>query len=180
MVVVTIFIGVFITVMITNQPSRRGLGPAVSPFETSLEAQIYLVVRNAVNNGEIDRGPLGNPDPFQVGELTGKLRSEMGLYRPYLPKIFGWTIRALTFNWGQPGTRQGGWGAQNTTASVMDIIVHYLPNTLLLVTTTYLLVFLIGMPLSLYLARNYGKWADRFFQSYRRSLLCQVGCLAFC
>ncbi|MFH2040514.1 MAG: ABC transporter permease, partial [Chloroflexota bacterium] len=163
LVVVTIFIGVFITVMITNQPSRRGLGPAVSPFETSLEAQIYLVVRTAINNGSIQRGPLGDPDPLQIQELTDRLRSEMGLYRPYLSKIFGWTIRALTFNWGQTGTRQGGWGAQNTTASVMDIIVHYLPNTLLLVTTTYLLVFLIGMPLSLYLARNYGKWADRFF-----------------
>jgi len=163
LVVVTIFIGVFITVMITNQPSRRGLGPPVSPFETSLEAQIYLVVRTAINNGSIQRDPLGVPDPLQIQELTDRLRSEMGLNRPYFSKIFGWTIRALTFNWGETGTRQGGWGAQNTTASVMDIILHYLPNTLLLVTTTYLLVFLIGMPLSLYLARNYGKWADRFF-----------------
>ena len=163
MIVVTIFIGVSITVMITNQPSRRGLGPPVSPFETSLEAQIYLVVRMAINNGEIDMDSFGVPDPIQIQELTDKLRNEMGLNLPYLPKIFGWTIRALSFNWGQMGTRLGGWATQKTTASAMDIIFHYLPNTLLLVTTTYLLVFLIGMPLSLYLARNYGKWADRFF-----------------
>ena len=159
----TIFIGVFITVMIANQPSKRGLGPPVSPFETSLEAQINLVVRSSINSGFISRDLLGFPDPIQVQVLTDRLRSEMGLNLPYIPKILGWTIKALSFNWGDSGTRQGGWGAQNTTASVMDIIVHYLPNTLLLVTTTYLLVFLIGMPLSLYLARNYGNWADRLF-----------------
>jgi heme/copper-type cytochrome/quinol oxidase subunit 2 len=45
MIAVTIFAGVFLTVMIANQPSRRGLGPPESPFETSLEAQIYLVIR---------------------------------------------------------------------------------------------------------------------------------------
>ena len=159
----TIFIGVFLTVMIANQPSKRGLGPPVSPFETSLEAQINLVVRSSINSGFVSRDPLGFPDPIQVQALTDKLRSEMGLNLPYLPRLFGWTIKALSFDWGEMGTRQGGWGAQNTTASAMDIIVHYLPNTLLLVATTYLLVFLIGMPLSLYLARNYGNWADRLF-----------------
>jgi len=162
-IAVTIFIGVFLTVMIANQPSRRGLGPPVSPFETSLEAQINLVVRSTINSGLISRDPQGVPDPIQVQIFTDMLRSEMGLDLPYFPRIFNWTIKALSFDWGDIGNRQGGWGAQNTTASAMDIIIHYLPNTLLLVTTSYLLVFLIGMPVSLYLSRNYGKWADRLF-----------------
>src|SRR6185436_15199198 len=37
-----------------------------------------------------------------------------------------------------------------------------LPNTLLLIGSAYLLVFLIGMPLALYLARHHGSRLDRF------------------
>jgi len=159
----TIFFGVLLTVLITTQPSQSGLGPPVSPFETSLEAQIFLVVRSAVNNGEIDRDSRGFPDPVQMQAMTDKLRDEVGLNLPRWQRIVGWAFRALTFDWGDMGNRQPSWGAQKTTANAMDIIFHFLPNTLLLVTTTYLLVFLIGMPLSLYLARNYGNWADRLF-----------------
>jgi len=162
-IALTIFIGVFITVTIANQPSRRGLGPPVSPFETSLEAQIYLVVRTNINNGTIDLDRNGVPDQDQVQALTNQLRTEMGLNLPFLPRYMLWTIKALTFDWGQLGARQGGWGAQRTTAGANDIIALYLPHTLLLVATAYLLVFLIGMPLSLYLARNYGSRADRLF-----------------
>jgi peptide/nickel transport system permease protein len=162
MIAVTIFAGVFLTVMIANQPSRRGLGPPESPFETSLEAQIFLVIRANIWNGTIKLDQFGVPDQDQVDTLTNKLRSDMGLNLPFVPRYLLWTIKALTFDWGQLGTRMGGWGSR-TTASVNDIIAHYLPNTLLLVATSYLLVFLFGMPLSLFLARNYGKRMDRLF-----------------
>jgi peptide/nickel transport system permease protein len=160
----TIFIGVFLTVIMTSQPSRRGLGPPESPFETSLNAQIYLVVRRSIYNGSIAFSPQGIPDQDQVNTLTEDLRSEMGLNLPYLQRNLLWTYKALTFDWGQMGNRMGGaTGNQKTTATVNDIIVQYLPNTMLLVAITYLLVFLIGMPLSLFLARNYGTWIDRLF-----------------
>jgi peptide/nickel transport system permease protein len=159
----TIFIGVLITVVISNQPSRRGLGPPVSPFETSLESQIYLIVQTKIINGTFDLDPNGVPDQTQVKALTDKLRNEMGLNLPFVPRYLLWTYKALSFEWGQLGSRQGGWGIQRTTASVNDIILLYLPNTLLLVATAYLLVFLFGTPLSLYLARNYGNRADRLF-----------------
>jgi peptide/nickel transport system permease protein len=159
----TIFIGVFITVLITSQPTRRGLGPPESPFETSIKAQIYLVVQANVYNGTILTDSNGVPYQDQYLAMTDKLRTEMGLNLPYLPRHLLWTIKALTFDWGQLGGRQVGWGNQKTTAGAYDIITHYLPNTLLLIGTAYLLVFLIGMPLSLYLARNYGKWVDRLF-----------------
>jgi peptide/nickel transport system permease protein len=160
-----IFIGVFITVMLASQPSRRGLGPPVSPFETSLEAQINLVVRNSIstNIGSIYQVFPGVPDQNKVNLLTEKLRTEAGLNLPLLPRYMLWTLKALTFNWGPLGERQSAsWSVGGrTTAGARDIIIHYLPNTLLLMATAYLLVFLIGMPLSLYLARNYGKRADR-------------------
>jgi len=156
----TIFIGVFITVMLASQPSWRGLGPPVSPFETSLEAQISLIVRNSIFNGIISTNSDGVLDQFEVNALTEKLRTEAGLNLPYVPRYMLWTLKALTFNWGTLGERHSGsrvWG------SASDIILYALPNTLLLMATAYLLVFLIGMPLSLYLARNYGKWTDRLF-----------------
>jgi len=164
-IAITIFIGVFITVMIASQPSRRGLGPPQSPFETSLEAQLYLVLQNDLHNGTITYDANGNPDPAQVEALTEKLRDEMGLNLPYLPRYLLWTVKALTFDWGKFGERQSSsWSnLGRTTAGARDIILSYLPNTLLLVAVSYLLVFLLGMPLSLYLARNYGKRADRIF-----------------
>jgi peptide/nickel transport system permease protein len=158
----TIFVGVFITVLLTSQPSQRGMGPPESPFETSLKARISLVVQTNVNNGTISSSN-GVPYQDQVQALTEKLRDEAGLNLPYLPRHLLWTVKALTFDWGQLGKRTGGWGSQKTTAGAYEIITHYLPNTLLLVGAAYLLVFLIGMPLSLYLARNYGKRVDRLF-----------------
>ncbi len=79
---ITIFVGVFITVLIANQPSQRGLGPPVSPFETSLEAQIYLVVQTNINDGTIRRDSFGVPDQNQVKALTEQLRNDMGLNLP--------------------------------------------------------------------------------------------------
>lgn len=159
----TIFIGIFITILITTQPSRRGLGPPESPFETSLKAQLNLVIQNNISNGLISVDQFGVPDQNQVKAMMERIRSELGLDLPYFPRNVLWTVKALSFDWGPLGSRYGGWGPQKTTASVKDLIVHYLPNTLLLVTTTYLLVFLIGMPLSLFLARHYGNWIDRVF-----------------
>ena len=163
MIALTIFIGVFITILITSQPTRRGLGPPESPFETSLKAQLSLIVQNNISDGSIRSISPGVPDQSQVDALRERLQNEMGLNLPFFQRNLLWTVKALTFDWGQFGNRTGGWGSQKTTASARDVLFEYLPNTLLLVTTTYLLVFLIGMPMALYLARNYGKWMDRFF-----------------
>ena len=176
-IALTIFAGVFITVLITNQPSRRGLGPPVSPFETSLEAQISLIVNSSIDFYTISPIPLdenGNPDQQKIHQLvqeqrdalTAKMRNEAGLNLPFLPRYLLWTIKALTFDWGNLGNRSGGGFTAFTTptkGSARDIIVLYLPNTLLLIGTAYLLVFLIGMPIALFLSRHYGSWLDRLF-----------------
>jgi len=176
-IALTIFAGVFITVLITNQPSQRGLGPPVSPFETSLEAQISLIVNFSIDFYTISPVPLdenGNPDQQKIHQLvreqrealTEKMRDEAGLNLPYLPRYLLWTVKALTFDWGQLGNRSGGSFTAFTTptkGSASDIIVMYLPNTLLLIGTAYFLVFLIGMPIALFLSRHYGSWLDRLF-----------------
>jgi peptide/nickel transport system permease protein len=161
----TIFIGVFLTVLLVSQPTRRGMGASKSPFETSLERQLYLVIQNSLSSGGFSYNPMSDADQGVVNALTKMLRHEVGLDLPFLPRNLLWTFKALTFNWGRFGERQSSsWFAVNrATASAKDIILGYLPNTLLLVGTGYLLVFLIGLPLSLHLARNYGKRMDRLF-----------------
>ncbi len=154
---ITIFVGVFITVLLANQPSQRGLGPPKSPFETSLESQVALLVRISMSDGTIGLNARGYPDQDQINALTEKLRDEAGLNLPFLPRYLLWTTKALTFDW---GLLDLGFGRSGSARSV---ILQYLPNTLLLIGVAYLLIFLIGMPLSLYLARNYGGRADRFF-----------------
>lgn len=163
-IALTIFVGVFITVMLVSQPSRRGLGPPVSPFETSLEAQIFVIVHRNVNIWSTGPNAIGEDVQTRVDAMTEQLRTEMGLNLPFLSRHLLWTVKALTFEWGQLGVRQGGWASGRVTkASAADIILQYLPNTLLLIGTAYLLVFLIGMPLALYLSRNYGGRLDRLF-----------------
>ncbi len=165
-ILIAIFVGVFATVLLANQPSRRGLGPPVSPFETSLEAQIDLVVRSSIYSGVIGLDQHGVPDASQVAALTEKLRNEVGLNLPFLPRYLLWTYKALTFDWGQLGSRQGGLTMYSQSrAGAEDIILHYLPNTLLLMGTAYFLVLLIGVPLSLMLARRQGSRLDRLFSA---------------
>ncbi|MEW6400748.1 MAG: ABC transporter permease subunit [Chloroflexota bacterium] len=151
-VAVTIFLAVFITVLLANQPSRRGLGPLVSPFEESLERQISLAVRQALSSG-----PYGVSNQAEVEALTEKFREEAGLNLPYLPRFLLWTVKALSFDW---GALDLGFGK---SGSARDVILQHLPDTLLLIGTAYLLIFLIGIPLSLYLARKPGSRADRLF-----------------
>jgi len=154
----TIFFGVFLTVLLANQPSNRGLGPPVSPFQTTMEEQVRIAVRQAISQGAIPIGPWGIPlDQKDVDELTERIREEAGLNLPYLPRNLLWTIQALTFDW---GLLDLGFGK---TGRAVDVILGHLPNTLLVIGAAYLLVFLIGLPLSLYLSQNYGKRLDRIF-----------------
>lgn len=161
-ILLTIFVGVFITMLIVNYPSGTGAEPNKSPFELRLESQIDLVVQNTFYSGTI---VVSSPAEFnaQYELLTNQLRAKAGLDLPYWPRNLLWTFNALTFNWGELDLsfiETLGMGAVETEA-YGNAVLHYLPNTLLLVGISYLLVFLLGMPLALYLARNYGSRLDR-------------------
>lgn len=163
-----IFIGVFITVLICNQPPPRGIGIARSPFELNLEEQIQLFLRVSVENGTIQRGPNGQPDQNQIEELKARLYEESGMNLPYLPRYLLWTFRAMSFNWGELtvtlARTVGLWDSELSNGQ--DVILQHLPNTLLLVGTAYLITFLLAMPLSLYLSRHHGRLLDRVFSAF--------------
>ncbi len=162
-ILVTIFVGVFITMLIVGYPSGNGSEPGKSPFESRLESEIAQYVQSSFYNGIVIYDPNAGLIEDQMSALTEKLRSEAGLNLPYLPRNLLWTFKALSFNWGELNptyVEQIGTGPRSTDVSD-NVILQFLPNTLLLVGTAYLLVFLIGMPLALYLARQHGSRLDR-------------------
>ncbi len=162
-ILVTIFVGVFATILLVNYPGGGGNTPGLSPFELRLEAQIHDVVQSSIYSGAIPWGPDG-PDQNAVDDLRKELETRAGLNLPPLARFLFWTVRALSLKWGDLGTgyiQQVTYGRGIRSNLGEGIVLHSFPNTLLLIGTAYLLVFLIGMPLSLYLARHYGSWLDR-------------------
>ncbi|HET6824212.1 MAG TPA: ABC transporter permease subunit, partial [Anaerolineales bacterium] len=162
-ILLTIFVAVFITMLIVNYPPGAGDEPNKSPFELRLEQNIGWIVQGAL----YDKGMFFNSGPeyeeqFEI--LANQLREEVGLTLPYWPRNLLWTLKALTFDWGDLDISMLeplGIIAPSNYNPANNIVLVYLPNTLLLVGTAYLLVFLLGMPLALYLARNYGSRLDR-------------------
>jgi len=159
-ILITIFLAVLITMVIVDVPADLGGGLKISPFQMRLESQIDEVIQISDYNGLIPRDANGQPLQAEVNAIKERLGSEAGLDLPYLPRYLLWAYKALTFNWGELDP------AYLSELGVKDnpqpnVILQSLPNTLLLVGTAYLLVFLLGMPFSLYLARHYGGWLDR-------------------
>ena len=97
-ILVTIFVGVFVTMLIVNYPSSRGDGPRTSPFEERLETQINTVLQAGMYAGTFPIAPNGLSFEEQEQAWIEKLRSEAGLNLPFLPRNLLWTLQALSFN----------------------------------------------------------------------------------
>jgi len=95
-----------------------------------------------------------------------ELVDEFGLDLPKFQRHLLWTLKALKLDWGR--LRVGeinplpilGWKPVKFNLN-QELLLTYLPNTMLLAGSAFFLVFLFGLPMSLMLARNYGKWFDR-------------------
>lgn len=163
-ILLTIFLAIFVTLLIVNYPVGTSIG--TSPFEQKLEEQIQVAVSVAVYRNFIPKDAFGTPLAHELEAYIQSLRDEAGLDLPFLPRHLLWTFKALTFNWGRLESEsfpQFGIGQGLRSRPDADVVLEAFPNTLLLVGTAYLLTFLIGMPVSLYLARNYGSRLDRIF-----------------
>lgn len=162
-----IFIGVFITVLLCNQPPPLGMGPSRSPFEVNLESQIDDFINYSISTGTIPRNADGLPDQKVIEELKQRLYDESGLNLPFLPRYLLWTVRGLSMNWGELKVTFSKsidyW--EKDLSDGQDVILGHLSNTLLLTGTAYLITFLIALPLSLHLARRRGGWLDRLFST---------------
>jgi peptide/nickel transport system permease protein len=90
-------------------------------------------------------------DPDFTPELAERLRRSYGLDQPILVQYGKYITNMLTLNFGASFTTQ--W-------PVIDLLMQYLPNTIVLVLTAVILQIIIGITLGLYAAIRRGKIID--------------------
>lgn len=153
-----ISLGVFATILLAN---RNGAIDAV------VESDIQMGVLYRTAGGLWD-----DLTPKEVASRQLDWENDAGLHLPFLLRHLRWLGNALAFRWGEAAAKGTGdvtmirrlealSDPTGTRFRVTSILATRLPNTLLLVGTAYLVVFLGGIPLALYLARRPGKWPDR-------------------
>jgi peptide/nickel transport system permease protein len=163
LIAITIIIGTFITIQIMNRDVVTGF----TTDRAQLDALMERHVEHAFNQYSRENQNLSWEE---LEEFRTELIRKSGIELPKFQRHLRWTLNALTFDWG--GIRVGEsipWGGffrPQQAMNLNEIILNYLPNTLLLVGSAYLLVFLLGLPLSLRMSRNYGKWYDKLFSFF--------------
>ena len=165
LIVLTIFVGTFITVVITNRDVVVGLGTVQAQLDTAILTNVERNVRYfSEDNPALDNLP---EDQYNatVEAYRESLIEPTGLNKPYLIKHLMYTWNALKFNWGNitmTDARPKGWMyLKNSRFSLNEIILQYLPMTLLLVGSSFFLLFVFGLPLALLLSQKTHKWYDR-------------------
>jgi peptide/nickel transport system permease protein len=165
LICITIFIGVFITITIVDQPVPGRFGDLPSQLDARLRDHIERIIRRRTleyrllfyNEWELDK---------LIEDWREELIDEAGLDLETIPRRFYWTFKALFMDWGDLNIvsipRMGLYVFSSRLVSLNRIILEYLPFTLLLAGSAYLMVFLLGIPLALAAARNYGRFIDRF------------------
>jgi peptide/nickel transport system permease protein len=150
----TIFIGVFITVILANRGGQ-------------IDASVRLEVE-----GEVERHlPPGLSFYFQptseqqaiIDQLQFNYEEDAGLHLPFLPRHLLWTLRALKLDIGNAIQIQGVPGSAFQNHRARDIILSELPHSLMLVGSAFLFIFIFGIPLALYLFRVNGSRLERLF-----------------
>jgi peptide/nickel transport system permease protein len=149
----TIVIGVYLTVLITNKGGQ---------IDDYVRRQ---VAREAQNMSSQLQGLSRDEREVRREEIRSELEKEAGLELPPTTRNLLWTYKALRFDWDEVVYLRNMTFAGATTQEidqVRTLVGQYLSNTLLLFGVANLLVFLIGLPLALWLAsRGKGRRLDR-------------------
>ncbi len=164
----TIYLGVFITVIIMNRSAFIDEAVRKEAFASATD---YLYA-----HPELDHFASDNERNQFLAKTAAPMEDEAGLHLPYLPRHMLWTWNVLTFKWpdvrGFLATDSGlqiTFRAQNAPLSLryrsLKIVGQYFPNTLLIIGVAYALVFTLGLPLALMLSRRYNHWLDRLVTS---------------
>lgn len=107
-------------------------------------------------------------------EEKERLTAQSGLNLPYWPRQLRWTWNLLAFDWNDIRGTYGGsefqapkrtfWaltGNSGVNQRATSIVMQYFPNTLLLIGASFLIVFIVGLPLALHLSTRYGSRLDK-------------------
>jgi len=169
LIALTIFIGTFVTIHIMNRPVVTGYVTEPPQLDALVEKQVQQAISQFYRENSFILDLSEDEQAVIYEELQATLNADFGLDLPPLQRHLKWTINALTFDWGRLRVGEvSRWGIFQTQKSINlnQIILEYLPNTLILVCSAYLLVFLLGLPLALAMSQNYNKWYDKLFSFF--------------
>lgn len=146
--VVTILIGVYLTVLIAN------MGGYVDEIRKS---DIRFRVNTALNLSEEFRHlPPDMKASIRDDEIAREF-DRLGFNRPFIARSFEFLWDGLSLNLGRAQFMTSDAGS----SQVKNIILERLPITVVLFVTANLLVFFSGLLIALALARRYGSFFDR-------------------
>lgn len=123
-----------------------------------LVKSILVLAAIAIFNFFLVRAAPGDPAELLAGlsggadaESLAKLRSDFGLDLPLLTQLWIYLKGVATLDLGYSMIRQ---------QSVTSLVLEYLPQTLLLTTTAFLIALVAGVFLGVQAALRVGKWSD--------------------
>jgi peptide/nickel transport system permease protein len=145
---ITVVIGVYLTVLITN------MGGHVDNIRISQ-------VREAAGARVLADRQLQSLPPSEVQRVINQQVQlevqRLGLERPFLWRSLTYLIDALSLNLGRAEQLTSDSGSRQ----VRLILLERLPATLLLFASTFFLLFFVAIFLALFLSRRYGSFLDK-------------------
>jgi peptide/nickel transport system permease protein len=145
---VTVAIGVYLTILIAN------MGGFVDKI---MRGQIREdIIQGLRYNQSFQRLPLAQKESF-VAKTIANREKALGLDQPFLLRSFKYLGNALTLNLGRAQHMQSDHGSNQ----VRNILLERLPNTLLLAGGSQVLIFFVSVFFALGLSRKYGSFLDK-------------------
>ena len=159
LIALTIFLGTFITVLVINRDVRVGIG--TSPAQ--LDQQVRTRITQSANYTMMNRP--GGYSTTEMDNLIAEMEEESGINRPLFQKTLIYTLNAMKFDWGKMTTRFIGPHSfsqnREDTMGLNGVILTYLPATMLLVVTSYLIIIVFGLPIALSIAQKRNAFIDK-------------------
>ncbi len=152
MLLVTVVVGVYLTVLIAN------MGGHVDEIR---RAMIRESVAMRFQNDPTFKALPPEARQKRIEEEVRRLERRYGLDKPFLVRSFVFLSQALSLNLGRAENMTSDSGSRQ----VRLIILERLPPTLFLFGTSSLIIFFLSLFISLHLSRNYGSLLDRIFVS---------------
>lgn len=91
-------------------------------------------------------------------EMIEQAREDMGLNDPYFVRYFKWLIDCFQLDFGVSYV--------NPSRTVLSEIIRALPNTLMLASTSFLLVFIFSLPIGFLCAIYKDSWFDKIMRGF--------------
>ena len=144
----TVVIGVYLTVLITNM---GGHVDSIRIAQAREEAGARVL-----SNPELQAIPPSDLQRLIEQQVQLEVQ-RLGLDQPFIWRSFTYLFDALSLNLGRAEQLTSDSGSRQ----VRLILLERLPATLLLFATTFLLLFLVALFLALFLSRRYGSFLDK-------------------